>query len=735
MDIHLLGLQRLSKFKIIIIYFLFSILFTYPLILKINTHIPGKGKIDPYIFYWNTWNFKTALLQHPHDPLIAPYLMYPFQPSLVFHTYTIVRDIVVFFSSYLIKPVLGFNLLTLLMFTFSGYGAYLLTLRFVKNKYIALVSGIIFSFCPFKLARLGGHYNFTDSAFIPFFVYFTYDLFHKINIKKSIFAGLFLALIGYCSYYYLVYSVIWVGLFLIFFIVVGDNSSGRKTTFLDKMFNNVRIFLKKRILINFLILVLVFLILFGPILLNVIRFNKEYVPSSYPNLENYPSVIDLIKPSGVSIINKYIFKQGFNLARTVSVGIVVWLLIFISIFRPRKDKNYYFWLSVGVIFTILTLGPYLKLDNKELFPLPFYLLRYVPLLKTAVQPGRFIIYAMLSFGIISAFSLEYILNKSKFKNKKRKIILLWVIMALIVAEYMTIPISLHSLKPLEYVKKIAQDQERCTVLEIPFRIAGKRRILGTGFKNLGPPQYFQSIHNKLLLSGTICYIPQKIIDYYKKIDFVHTLCQLQNKNINKKKKNETLIKSPTPYVDNFFDLYNIKYIVIHKKELDNYSLNLIRKYLFRGISRLTLLQENKELIFLLRDKSSKNSFIDKNLMSPEYEMCLTEGWSNYFSSLSGRTIVAKKTSIVFPAEKGQKYYLLIKYVLSNGMNDLHMKIIVNNYLIDEISHISSMKYFSRKIEIPPRVVLPGPNLLEFRFNKLNSPGRGIKFTSLRILNE
>ncbi|MHA1844326.1 MAG: hypothetical protein ACTSWE_08705, partial [Promethearchaeota archaeon] len=468
-------LQRLSKFKIIIIYFLLSVIFTYPLILKLSTHIPGKGEIDPYIFFWNTWNFKTALLKHPHNPLIAPYLMYPFQPSLVFHTYTIVRDIVVSFFSYLIPPVLAFNLLTLLMFTFSGYGAYLLTLRFVKNKYVALVSGIIFSFCPFKLARLGGHYNFIDSAFIPFYVYFTYDLFNKINIKKAILAGLCLALIGYCSYYYLVYSFIWTGLFFIFCLIGENNSFGKKTTFLNKLFNNVKIFLKKRIFINFLILTLVFLIVFSPILLNVFRFNKEYVPSSYPKLKNYPSVIDLIKPSGVSTINKYIFKQGFKLARTVSVGVVVWLLIFISLFRPQKDRNYYFWLAIGVIFTILSLGPYLKLDNNELFPLPFYLLRYVPFLKIAVQPGRFIIYAMLSFGIISALSLEYILNKNKFKNN-RKIIFLAVIMALIFIEYMTIPISLHSMKPSEYVEKIAQDQERCTVLEIPFRIAGKHRI-------------------------------------------------------------------------------------------------------------------------------------------------------------------------------------------------------------------------------------------------------------------
>lgn len=229
-----------SNAAIIFFFFILSVIFTYPLITHLDSSIPAYTLYDPPLYVWNSWNFEKALLTPPHNPFISPYLLYPFEPSVAYHDYTTVRNILILALSPFISRIAAFNLITLLMFTFSAYGAYLLTLRFVKNRFAAFLSGFIFSFCPFKVGRLLGHFNFIDSAFIPFFILFLYKTFENRKPKNAILTGVFLALVGYCSYYYLVFCVIFTLFFLLYYLspdiktfVSSRQVSKRVRSFLD----------------------------------------------------------------------------------------------------------------------------------------------------------------------------------------------------------------------------------------------------------------------------------------------------------------------------------------------------------------------------------------------------------------------------------------------------------------------------------------------------------------------
>ena len=122
-------------------YLFLTLVFTYPLGIHLNSHIPAYGKGgDAHSFIWNSWNFKQMLESGAGSPLTTSYLLIPFQPNLSFHTYTLFRNVMVLMLSWFVPFITAFNLVTLFMFVASGFGAYLLTLRFCRNPYAAFIS-------------------------------------------------------------------------------------------------------------------------------------------------------------------------------------------------------------------------------------------------------------------------------------------------------------------------------------------------------------------------------------------------------------------------------------------------------------------------------------------------------------------------------------------------------------------------------------------------------------------
>lgn len=219
---------------ILLLFLTVSIIFTYPLIVNLEIKIPGDIPVDPPMFLWNNWNFKDAINQPPHNPFIAHKLLYPFNPSTILHAYTTFRNVVVILLSEFINPIAAFNIVTLLMFCFSGFGGYLLTLCFTRNRYAAFMSGIIFSFCSDKLARLSGHYNLTDTVFIPFYVLYLFKTFENKKMRYAILSGILLALTGYCCYYYLVFLILFTIFFIAFYFFLSLKPSFINTNFIKK---------------------------------------------------------------------------------------------------------------------------------------------------------------------------------------------------------------------------------------------------------------------------------------------------------------------------------------------------------------------------------------------------------------------------------------------------------------------------------------------------------------------
>lgn len=800
-----------SDLWIFILYALLCIVFTYPLITNLHNAIAGDIPCDPPMFVWNYWNFGESLFQAPHNPFIAHKLLYPFSPNCVLHTYTVFRSAVITFTSSFINPVSAFNIVTILMFFFSAIGGYLLTRRFVSNRFACFISGFIFSFCSYKLARLSGHYNLVDSAFIPFYIISLFNILEKKDIKYPIFAGIFLALTGYCCYYYLVFLVLFTILFFAFYkipdlnpsyirknFVVKRTPSGRTrlitryitlllgvpAAFLffyivilgpispppfsarsasrplliliilaianwkikhsikyNKWFNHLKItggnLIRQDYLKKIFILLGVFIFLFLPVLLNLLQEYSEY-PSEVETVSDYPRIGDYLsfEGRGRATLNRILQISANPIERRVYLGIIPLILAIYAWKKFRKNPDVKFWILTGLIFFIFSLGPSLKIADRGLFWMPYNLIQALPFLKGAREPSRYIILTMMAIGILSAVSISHLLKQIK----KKSVIILSISIAgfsLIAFDYATIPNDMIKLTVPEIYKSIGRDDSDYTILEVPFKIQGKGRELGGENYNYGMYQFYQTVHHKKLLSGYIAYIPFKVFDYFQNIGFIHDLCMLQDNKLDEQKKIEITDRPPRIESARAVELFDIRYIILHPKDLSSESISFIKKYLIRNLrNQFEEIKDENELVVFKRKHSKSGLFLNKNLIGRSFNIAFLEGWSPMQSDDSGkfRYLVDDKAEIVFPIKNLHDH--LIEFNISSKAQlktDIELEFYLNNASVHTftVSYDQVLqKNFKVSIILDKKIVVDGLNQLQIRQDSFDAKKPQIIFNSI-----
>ncbi len=772
-------------------YFFITLIFTYPLIFNISSHIPAYGKGgDAHSFLWNSRNFKEALEEPTHNLLSTSSILYPFEPNLTFHTYDIQRNFFVFLFSKFIPFIASFNLVTILMFTFSGVGAYLLTLRFGCSRFAAFLSGFIFSFCPFKMARLLAHYNFADTAFIPFFIIFLYTAWNERRLLPAFAAGVSLAFIGYGSYYYLVFAFLFMAFFILYYgfppaaqFISKKKLSRKKRRILNysqyllfglsvflfsvilirgsirffrsdvknangiyplliaalllSVFFRFRINLshfissvKKRLhslyrdktLFTVIIIILVFLILFMPILINLFKYHEAYFVKEGA-YGNSPEITKLVTPGPDSLLYKRVFKlEEYGIEKIIFLGFVVLLGGIYSIFLARGKPEIKFWQVIALIFTVHSLGPYLLVAGKKIIWLPFQITHSLPFFSAALNPARYIIISMLAMGILTAYAADDILSRLKQKKHKKWLYLGFCALSLVMigGEYATLPLHMFSLRPHEYYQEMARDDENYSLLELPFSISSKGKTFGKK-ERLGLYQYYQTIHGKALPTGWLANLPFKIFDYYRNVSFIPNIAYLQELTTTISPKTLNSLILPDPQFCLYLNLYNIKQINIHRGAIKAYGIRCLKSYFkkqFKGVLRYSIRGKDNLIILKIHSDLAK-PFLGENLIAREKALALTEGWSRWiwYQGKFGRWVIAKDASLLFSTPEKRSFRLEIDcHTPEFAPNKKQvLEIRLNSSLVDKFSYSVDA---ARSVTLPQELVRPGSNVITFHFRDM-----------------
>ena len=424
----------MKKEALLIIFFIvLSFIFTYPLMLNIQTMVFGEPK-DALVTVWHYWWQAQAREQNQSDLVVsvigAPYGVdfrgYPYYPIWNFITSNMSR---------IFGAIPAYNIQIILGFILSGLFMYWLILRFTLNRMAALISGMIFTLSPYHLAHAFEHLGLSNMQWMVLFLISLFNVRRKPTYINAIICGACFAVIGFFDYYYLYYMSIFSAVFFVFSIFFY-----RRTIFsrLKERFKYILTGMISAGLLLFPCLWHIIKALFvksiattGPVIADFSRpFGQLFADSAC--LLNY-FLPPVFHPVLGYITRPFVgtFLYGDNPPeQTLYLGFVGIILSLICIKKTRakrgklqleyinSEDNFIvsFFMFACIIFTIFSFPPYIYLW-KLMVPFPsFFLYPIFPMFRNYARMG---VLVLISVCVLSGFGVKYILEQINDSNKKR----------------------------------------------------------------------------------------------------------------------------------------------------------------------------------------------------------------------------------------------------------------------------------------------------------------------------
>lgn len=490
-----------------------TLLFTHPLVWHLGTHHVGAAAGDAKVYLWNYWWVHQALFELGVDPFQTDRIFHPIGIGLSLHTLSISQGIVAAPLRALMGEVVAANLVVMWTFVASALATYALARRLGATPSGGFLAGLVFAFCPYRLARLSGHYDLLGTEWIPLYALLLVEIHRRelFPVALAIAAGAVAALCGYTTLTYLAF----IALFTVIFGVVHRENS-------------------RALLPRFALVAGAALFFLSPLIINMARDLSEWNYPRYPGADRYVADLlgYLVPPAQQTLIPGLALGANTTEA-TVFPGLT--LLVLAAFGRRRR-----LWLWTALVFFILSLGSSLHFGGSDTgIPLPFRLVSAVPLLDNLRAPSRFAIMVLFSLSMMLALS---------WAPRRR----LWtgLVTALVVIEYLAIPAPLFSAAVDDIYRKIGDDAGATTVVEIP------------GIEQSGADvMHHQRAHEKPVFVGFAARVPTEKSEYWLGLPFVRPLIDLRKGRVELSPELIARQRQAAPAVARFLD---IGYLVIDK---------------------------------------------------------------------------------------------------------------------------------------------------------------------------
>jgi hypothetical protein len=464
-------------------YTLLSLAWTYPLIVHFSSKMIGVGG-DRYIGLWNMWWMKKALIDLHVNPLYTDYLFYPKGISLAFHDYSIFDSLVSVPLQAILSVSEIYNLLFLASYVLGGFGCFLLVSYLTGDRYAAFLSGLVFAFWGGR-AYYTDHLSFATIQWFPYCALYLLKTLRESSFRNPILAAVFLAINAFSCGYYAIYMALFTALFLLY-----AACAERKR------------FFAAACLKRFGLAGLLFGIIMSPLaypMLKDVFSGQNYMVSALLSTEA-ASLNTLLLPSiNHDLIGKYSRYQYIKAGLPMQWGLtgssfigytVLWLCVYTSV-KLRHLKQW-FWIIAAAAFLLLAMGPHVVLFSKEYMalPLPYLLLRRIPVLGMVRVPVRFMVMVMFCCSVLVGYGCWDIFRRVRIKK-----ILFAILGAAILFEFFRwMGVTALETAPAFY-RQLGQDQDEYAILEL------------TQLMNWNPPaarsSLFQITHGKKLFHGHV----------------------------------------------------------------------------------------------------------------------------------------------------------------------------------------------------------------------------------------
>ena len=488
---------RHKTFLIPMAYLVVTLFMTYPLVLNLTTAIPGDG-FDGWQNYWNLWWLKEALVDLGQSPYFTTLLDYPSGVSLYFHTLNPFNGLWTLPVQLAGGLVLAYNAVALFSFVIGGVGAYLLArhvLRGVcRSAWPALIAGIVFTFSPFHFAHLLGHMQVFSLEWLPFYVLFLLRTAESDEAGRGVIPSrsqrwngalmtFFMVLVGLCDWYYLMYLVLFTGLYLLYLAAT----------------RRLRLSAFAAIVAGGCLTGLILSPLWLPMVLEVGR--ASYMrPAPEHILRLSADLLAYVTPSEMHPVwgsLTHQFSERFTTTtseRLVFAGLVPLGLALYALIRSR-GREVWFWAISTLAFGLLSLGPVLHVAGRTEWPLvgevvlPYgWLNRVVPFMDISRSVSRLDVMVMLSLSVLAGIGMSVVLRDANATRRKSTAIG-GILVAAICIEFLAIPYPMSAPDTPSFYFTLANDGEDYAILNLPMDWDRPNYLL------------YQTVHGKRLTSA------------------------------------------------------------------------------------------------------------------------------------------------------------------------------------------------------------------------------------------
>ena len=307
-------------------------------------------------------------------------------------------------------------------------GMYFLLRKYNISQQIALVLSLVYGLTPFIGIRISGHYTYTSIYFFPwiFFVVLKF-LDEKKRLRKivlSIILSILFVLLLLTSFYFFIALMMLTSLYLLFYFWK-DPKKVIKIIFLELPF----------VFLSFSL----FFLLITPWLYTAQQYiffdDLVKTPGFGGAIELSADLLSFITPSESNPFYRYIIDSlasmlplfakyknfyiswGLHFAYPGILILTVYFYLLVrwkSIAKPIKQQILPH-LIISLFFAVILLGPFLKIANKwqldldgvqVVFPLPFLILHYIPVLNMMRETPRLLPVFVFLGSIVSGFTIN-----------------------------------------------------------------------------------------------------------------------------------------------------------------------------------------------------------------------------------------------------------------------------------------------------------------------------------------
>lgn len=494
-------------------YLVLTLLLTWPLALHLGNGIAHFISSDHYQNLWNIWWFRTALFEQHKNPFYTDVLFYPYRDSqhpLELYFHTLQPALMLFASplSYLIGTVGSFNLIVLLSFVTGGWGMFFLARYFTQNPIAAFIAGAIFDFCAYHFNILSvGQTNLLPIGTMPLYILFLHKSVAPLRPETErnrrviypLLAIVVLVFASYIDWYYPLYLLLYsAGLFAVLLI----------TRPREWRFTVVRFF---SIMASWL--VLVSLLLFSMLRSTTTDTDVTYKSSVVFEIIHSSALLAMFTPVKDMRIAPGAWLQPFWGYTALGLAVV-------GLWFCRKQQGWWrWWLGVILVFGVLSLGPYLRLNQTDDanvaiahgLPLPYLLIQNIPPISFSRSPGRMQIIIEMALALLAAFGVSGLmsaLDKWSSQNwmvgrRPIRVGMPVVALVLLCLEMQTLPWPIEIMSKPPIFEQIAKEPSNFAVLDLPLTNHGVEDA---------HRMYYQTIHQRPIAGG---YIARHLIDYYR----------------------------------------------------------------------------------------------------------------------------------------------------------------------------------------------------------------------------